>query len=253
MRPKTHRISTVIALAALVAIASLPAFATRVRRLSLQDLRAQSQSVILGEVTGSSTRIGETGKMVWTDYQVKVLETLAGTDATGGTTTLSFAGGKAGGLDVGISDVPMLEQGKTYLFFLQKSDNKHYPTPTVGWGQGLFHMETATIDGAKKNIFISYEGQALQIRDGKLARGARVEVANGNVVNARQHDSEIPEPKRMGNPIILNADGTVAAAQIQRKSITATPQRTFATLDQVRDFVHGKLDAEQPRPRTRVQ
>lgn len=254
MRLKGNRISTVVMLAALVASASLPAFATRVRRLSLQQVREQSESIVVGQVAGATTRAGETGKMVWTDYQVKVIETLSG-EPRSGVMTVSFAGGEAGGLNVGLADVPQLEAGRTYLFFLQKSEGKHYPMPTVGWGQGLFRLETATIDGAKKNFFVSLDGEPLQMRDGKLARGAHIEIENGSVVTARQFSADAPEPTRMSSPTVLNGDGSAAPAPIQLRSTSpAQPQqRVFATLDQVRDFVHGKLEAEQPRPRTLVR
>ena len=69
--------------------------ATRVERLSLSQLSERANSVILGRVLAISTHIGPEGKMVWTDYDIIVEETLAGTPK-GGITRVSFAGGESG-------------------------------------------------------------------------------------------------------------------------------------------------------------
>ncbi|HVT03221.1 MAG TPA: hypothetical protein VHL58_07555, partial [Thermoanaerobaculia bacterium] len=134
---RNHRSATlraVILFALTTIVCVFPAMATRVRRLSLDQVRDQAQSIVVVDVLNQSARVGEGAKMVWTDYQVRVRETLKGTD-TGALMTVSFAGGQAGGLDVGLSDVPSLEIGKRYVLFLQSG--QLHPTPTVGWGQGL--------------------------------------------------------------------------------------------------------------------
>ena len=60
-------------------------------------MRSRAESVFAGEVVGVTARVSGDGKMVWTDYEIEVSETMAGRNP-GTRTTLSFGGGTVPGL-----------------------------------------------------------------------------------------------------------------------------------------------------------
>jgi len=220
----------------------IPAEGASVRRMQLDEVRDHAVSVFWGQVTDRSTRIGTEGKMVWTDYEISVSEHLRGTDP-GIRTTVSFAGGTAGHLSIGIPGVPHLTVGDTYIFFLQEGTLR--PAATVGWGQGLFRVERVDLGGTMRNIIVSYDGEPLQMTpDGTLARGALVRVENGGVWDLSLLRD--PSSPRMPDPVFT--DGSGRAVERQATPVPqATPllERHFATLDDLRMFVDGRIAADR--------
>jgi hypothetical protein len=191
-------------------------------------------------------RVGETGKMVWRDYQIEVTESFAGTDL-GPSTIVSFAGGTVGGLSIGIAGSPYLEIGQHYLFFIQSG--KDHPTATVGWGQGLYRIEKVIIDNQPAQILVSYDGEPLELSgDGRLTRGPSIEVRNG-IVSDRAASSREELGTRVYATTFVSADGAVIpqprpAAQSEA---AVRPARTFATIDDVRLFIQRKLASAPER------
>ena len=123
--------------AVLAASIALPAAATRIRRMSLDEMRQAAVSVLIVDVIGSSTRLGD-ANMVWTDYRARIADVLRGPGAAGEEITLPFAGGRFGGFDAGIAGVPRLDIGSRYLIFLDDAPGR--PVPAIGWSDGIFHM-----------------------------------------------------------------------------------------------------------------
>lgn len=221
--------------------ALVPVQATRVQRQTLTEIRDKAEAVIVARVLGSETRVGPEGKMVWTDYRLAVSETLRGA-AKGPEMTVSFAGGQHGSLDVGISGVPVLAEGRTYVFFLGKEGP--YATPTVGWGQGLFTVDDVSVSGRRQTVLISYDDEPLELTGtGQIRRGGRVEIRDG-VMNAipEARESSVDTP-RQADPEGLNADGTAALQPPARRSPANPPlsERSFATLGDLRRFVAGQI------------
>ena len=217
-----------------------PVEAASVRRLQLDEIRDRSVSVFLGQVVDRTTRAGAEGKMAWTDYEISVAEHLSGTDP-GVRTTVSFAGGTVGELSVGIAGVPRLEVGATYVFFLQ--DGSRRPTATLGWGQGLYRVERVDLGGTSRDLLVSYDGEPLQMTpDGRITRGPAVRVEGGSVWAASLRRD--PKTARMGDPAFTAADGS-AIPQPSRSVSEATPllERNWATLDDLRSFLDGSVEA----------
>jgi hypothetical protein len=233
--------SAVRTLLAIVLVAGLlPAEAATVRRLALDDVRDQSASIFWGQVVDRTTRAGAEGKMAWTDYEISVTEHLKGIDP-GVRTIVSFAGGTVGDLSVGIAGVPRLTIGQNYVFFIQ--DGSLRPTATVGWGQGLFRIERVNLGGETRDILVSYDGEPLQITaGGEIARGPAVRIENGSVWDASLRLD--PASGRMSDPVFTAADGT-AIPQSPRTAPEVTPllERSFASIDDLRAFVDGKIGA----------
>lgn len=221
--------------------ALLPLQATRVQRQTLTELRDMAQAVIVAKVLGSETRIGAEGKMVWTDYRLEVRETMRGAQR-GPQMTVSFAGGRHGHLDVGIAGVPVLEAGRTYVLFL--GEEGPFPTPTVGWGQGLFRVEDVSVAGTRNTVLISYDNDPLELTAaGQIRRGGKVEVRDG-VLRALPEGRQLhPETPRQPDPVALNADGSAAAQTASRRAAGNPPvsERSFASLEDLRHFVNGQI------------
>lgn len=231
-----------LAAAALVSLA-LPATATRIKRMSLDELREQSQSVIVGQVVGSTTRAGE-AKSVWTDYQVKVVETLKGGQQPA-IRTISFVGGSLGDREMGVDGVPRLQSGRTYVFFLN-GEGQQLAAPTTGWGQGLYRVESATVNGVKMQTLISNDGEPLELdTKGRLIRGVAVRVDNGRVVELSKSTGE---SRRVEMSSAINADGSTSPVAPSRQAAAAsTPRsRRFASLEQLRAFMAGRLESGEP-------
>lgn len=195
--------------------------AARVRRQSLTEIRDRAAAIVVADVIGITSRVGETGTMTWTDYEVRVVESLRGKESSGEAMTLTFAGGRAGGLDIGVSGVPRLVIGSRYLFFVDRGDA--LTMPTIGWGQGLYSI----VSSANGEMLTSSDGESLAISsDRKLVR-----VGRGNA---------LPRSKRLQIGRSYNGDGTPRA----RRSLSfanAAPQTRRATLSDVRAFVRGEI------------
>ena len=218
-----------------LALSLLPdARATSVRRMTLTEIRDLSDSVVLGIVVGSETRLGAEGRMVWTDYRLNVQKTLLGRERKS-LITVSVAGGRHGNLDIGIAGAPELEVGETYVLFLEQ--DRPYAVPTVGWGQGLFRVREASVAGKSRSVLISYDGEPLEIRDGELQRGARAEIREGKLVRM----PEAQRPLRQAEPVGRNADGTAALAAPSIDTGKAAPASRPATLDELQGFLSRKI------------
>jgi len=229
-------------IATLVFAINLPAGAATVRRLQLDEIRDQSVSIFWGQVVDRTTRVGPEGKMVWTDYEVSVSEHLKGTDP-GVRTIVSFAGGTSGEHSVGIPGVPHLSVGENYVFFIQEGTRR--PTATIGWGQGLFRIERTTLGGITRDLLISFDGEPLQLSpDGRLERGPMVRVENGSVFDASLRLD--PNSARVEEPVFTAADGS-PLPRVPRAEPEKTPllERHFASLDDLRSFVDGTLEASR--------
>jgi hypothetical protein len=243
-------VRSLVALIIVTAATAIPAGAATVRRLELDEIRARAESVFAGQVIGMSARLGNDGKMVWTDYQIEVSETLAGHDR-GTLTTVSFAGGTAGGLSIGIPGMPELRLGDHYVFFIEPRPDPSKPAymPTVGWGQGLYRIVRVN-DGEKSTTaLVSTDGEPLEIAsDGLLTRGPFVRIADDRIVEpeaaprdgvrVQKTSTETPD----GVVRLLEATPEVAAP-------VAPPVRTFATFDDLRLFAQGRLGAVSARNR----
>lgn len=228
--------------AALLITTFVPAKAASVRRYQLDEVRDQAVSVFWGQVVEQSTRIGPEGKMVWTDYEISVSEHLKGTDP-GPRTRVSFAGGTAGDLTIGIPGVPRLEAGDTFVFFIQKGTR--HPTATVGWGQGLYRVARVNLGGTPRDLLVSYDGEPLQIGfDGRLTRGPSVRIENGSIWDASLRLD--PRSARMADPVMTAADGTaIPQTRTAAPEVVPIHERHWATLDDLRAFVDGRIEASR--------
>jgi len=111
------------------------AWATTLRKLSIDDMIQQSTSIVRVTVTGSSAAFR--GKDIYTYYQLQVIENMKPpTSNMPQSLAVAVPGGVAGGVRQMVAGAPVLASGQEYVIFLWTS--KSGLTQVIGLSQGLF-------------------------------------------------------------------------------------------------------------------
>ncbi len=119
--------------ATLVCLTAAPAAATLAEALSLRDLVAQSEQVVLVSCTGEQALRDDRDRIV-TDYALRVEDPISGASRAGDTLTLRSLGGELGDLAMRIEGEPRLVPGRRYVVFLRSIHGVMRP---VGMSQGV--------------------------------------------------------------------------------------------------------------------
>jgi hypothetical protein len=132
----------VVAIFAFLACAGIPAGATILQQLPIQELAEKSTSIVRARVTGSSEVVH--GADVFTIYRFKTLETLKSGPVA---RDVAVPGGVAGGMRQVVAGAPTLRTGREYVLFLWTG--RSGLTQLTGMSQGLLSVE-ATINGDRQ-------------------------------------------------------------------------------------------------------
>jgi hypothetical protein len=137
LRTLAKQLMRVVAIFLLLACAGIPAGATILQQLTLNEMAQKSNSIVRARVTGSSEVIR--GGDVFTIYKLETLESLKS-----GRVALEIAvpGGVAGGIRQVVAGAPILRAGQEYVMFLWTS--RSGLTQVMGMSQGLFSVERTT-------------------------------------------------------------------------------------------------------------
>jgi hypothetical protein len=127
----------VVAIFAFLACAGIPASATILQQLTLDEMARKSTSIVRARVTGCSEVVR--GGDVFTLYKFETLETLKFGPAT---REVAVPGGVAGGMRQVVVGAPTLRAGREYVLFLWTSHSGL--TQLMGMSQGLFQVERTT-------------------------------------------------------------------------------------------------------------
>ena len=215
---------------ALAVLFTVTAGAATIRRYSLDEVRDRSAAIFTGHVLSSSTRPVLDGRAITTDYLIEVDELIRGVAAA--RTTVSY-------MNAGREGAPALEQGTEYLFFRSAEPTN----TTIGWGQGLFRVEEVKSGDATRKVLISYDGEALTLVNGELARGPRAIVAGGRFIT---ETSAAPSEAKTSSVVAgVNANGTRAVRMRASAAAKTTQTTTWATLDDVKRFVAARPVADR--------
>ncbi len=114
----------------------LPARATTLLRLSMDDMIQQSTAIVRAKVTGSSSAFR--GQDIYTYYQLQILEAVKPGGQTSTQTEVAVPGGIAGGVRQVVAGAPTLTVGGEYVLFLWTS--RSGLTQAIGLSQGLFSV-----------------------------------------------------------------------------------------------------------------
>jgi hypothetical protein len=126
-----------VAISVFLACAGIPARATILQRLTLDEMVQKSTLIVRARVTGLSEVIR--GGDVFTLYKLATLETLKPGPAV---REVAVSGGVAGGVRQVVAGAPTLRAGSEYVLFLWTS--RSGLTQLIGMSQGLFSVERST-------------------------------------------------------------------------------------------------------------
>ncbi len=141
LRTMAKQLMRLVVISIFLACAGIPARATILQQLTLDEMVQKSTSIVRARVTGSSevVRSGD----VFTLYRFQMLETLKSGPAI---LEVAVPGGIAGGMRQVVAGAPTLRAGREYVLFLWTSHSGL--TQLMGMSQGLFTVEhTAIGDG----------------------------------------------------------------------------------------------------------
>jgi hypothetical protein len=133
-RPVKRILQIAIVTACILAVTVVPVSAATLQRLSLDDMIAQSPSIVRGTVTASWAAF--TGSIVYTHYKIQVSEQFKGTPSS--SVEIMVPGGTVKESHQSFSGSPLLNQGDEFVFFLWTS--KTGITWITGLTQGLFAL-----------------------------------------------------------------------------------------------------------------
>jgi hypothetical protein len=141
LRTLAKQLMRVVAISVFLATVGIPASATILQQLTLDEMARKSTSIVRARVTGSSEAL-RSGN-VYTLYKFATLETLKPGPPL---QEVVVPGGVAGGIRQVVAGAPALRQGQEYVLFLWTS--RSGLTQLMGMSQGLFSVEhTAAGDG----------------------------------------------------------------------------------------------------------
>jgi len=111
--------------------------ATQIRYRSVEQLGAQSSTVVSGTVIGSRSFWNDTHTKIFTETQIEVDAAYKG--ARTASVSILQLGGVVDGLRVTVSGALYWRDGEEVLLFLEPYDNGTYQVS--GFSQGKFHVE----------------------------------------------------------------------------------------------------------------
>jgi hypothetical protein len=164
-----------LAALAVLACATLAA-ATVVLRADVDRLAELADVVVDGKVERRSVVFEAAQGAVWTRYEVRVSETLLGTERA--VVTVHVPGGRAGDLVQEVSGTAQLKVGHRTVLFLTNEEDRLL---VLGQAQGCFRVEKAA-DGKTLVCKNDVEGLALVDEAGRHVEGAATEMRHAALV-----------------------------------------------------------------------
>src|ERR1043166_8749660 len=128
------RLTISVVAIAYAAYAAVPALATTLLRMSLQQLAASADTIVRGRCLGVESR-WENGT-IWTLAEIDVTESLKGTPPA--RIRLRSPGGRVGHIVSTVDSTPKLRLGQDGVFFLQKNSLGVYSVSA--WAEGMFRV-----------------------------------------------------------------------------------------------------------------
>jgi hypothetical protein len=136
LRTMAKQLMRLVAISVFLVCAGIPARATILQLLTLDEMAQKSTSIVRARVTGSSEVVR--GGDVFTLYRLATLETFKSGLAV---REVAVPGGVAGGMRQVVAGAPTLRAGREYVLFLWTSHSGL--TQLIGLSQGLFTVERA--------------------------------------------------------------------------------------------------------------
>jgi hypothetical protein len=127
-------------------------------RVTAEELTAQSQVILEGEIVRSWAAWDPEHKYIWTHYEVSVTERLRG--SAGGTFTISEPGGGLDGVNQQFNGAVSYSTGENAILFLYQTPIGYWRS--VGGPQGKFTVDSQgrVHNSSQANTFIETPGGA---------------------------------------------------------------------------------------------
>lgn len=154
-------------MAALLLVTAVPAGATIVKSLSLDDLAREADVVVHGVVEAQEATWNETRSRIYTVTRVRVVDSLKGPAKADETLSIRQIGGSLDGLTQTIVGNAKLRKGEEVVLFLDRDEERglHY---VVGMAQGKYAVDRS---GDAPRVVRDLDGLALaEVEGKKLAR-----------------------------------------------------------------------------------
>jgi hypothetical protein len=158
-------------LAVALLVSSAPAWGTRMRPLSVEELAARAEMVARGRVVGLET-LRDARRQIFTRIEVAVDEVWKG-PASDGTLQIVASGGVLGDERVEIPGQAAYRVGDEIVAYLARNGRGEWVT--IGLGQGRFLVSTDALTGGQTvaNLFWGIEGSAAGGRTTAARAGSR--------------------------------------------------------------------------------
>ena len=131
-------------LGALALVLCLPALATSVLGVDLDQLTRQSELVVRGVVKSKESRWSGDGRRILTDVQIEVKESLKGAPAR--TVTVQQPGGVVGDIGQRVDGLASFQMGEEVVVFLERWGAQRFQVTAAA--QGKFRIERSS-DGTR--------------------------------------------------------------------------------------------------------
>jgi len=133
---KESRIRNLVGIALIVSSLAIPAFATTVAKLSLEQLVQKADLIVQGQVESVYTQWDEDRRLVFTYVAIRVDEPLKGESPR--SVLIRQVGGIVGTIQMSVVGVPQFRSGEMTLVFLKRQDDSTFQV--VGMNQGLYEI-----------------------------------------------------------------------------------------------------------------
>ena len=125
----------------LLAVA-IPALASVVQALSLEDLTRKADVIVVGVAGEAQSRRNADGRLIVTDVSVTVQDVLKGPAKQGDDVFVTLLGGELDGLALRVPGEASIPQGKPALLFLYRTGTAGTDLRVVGMAQGVMPMQS---------------------------------------------------------------------------------------------------------------
>ena len=173
----------------LILLATLPAQASSVRSVSLEEMLAGAELVFEGRVLGLETRAGR--RRIETCADIEVLEVISGPPVAS-PLTLCFAGGSLGERSYRVGGLRAPLAGEHGIYFVESLDSPRLH-PLYGWSQGHFRVDATglvhTEDGRPVTGMEGGAGEPVLGPSEGVARGVRVGRSRRSLEEPRSLDA----------------------------------------------------------------
>jgi hypothetical protein len=130
-----------IGMALIAAVLAVPAAATTVVKLNLEQLVQRADLIVQGQVQSVSAQWDEKRRLVFTTISIRVDETLKGESSAfrRQPVVIRQIGGTTGTIEMSVAGLPQFKTGGRALVFLKRQDATTFQV--VGMNQGLYEIK----------------------------------------------------------------------------------------------------------------